>query len=141
MQCHSPGGNQRRATFDQIKVMNIILRLLATAFVAYGLSTMLSGVHIADFKTAIVFALVLAVLNVLIKPVLIILTLPITIVTFGLFLLVINTLIIIITDKLMDSIRIDGFWWALLFAICLSALTSILVSLFTTRNNRAGESY
>jgi len=114
-------------------IMNIIIRLLATAFVAYGLSTMLSGVHMDDFKTAIVFALVLALLNVLLKPILIILTLPITIVTLGLFLLIINTLIIIIADKLMDSIRIDGFWWAFLFAICLSVLSSILVNMFTSK--------
>ena len=99
--------------------MNILLRLLATAFVAYGLSTMLGGVHITDFKSAIIFAIVLAVMNVLLKPILIILTLPITIVTLGLFLLVINTLIILVIDKLMDNIHFDGFWWAFLFAICL----------------------
>lgn len=111
--------------------MNFIIRLLATAFVAYGLSTMLSGVHITDFKTAIVFALVLAVLNAIVKPILIVLTLPITIVTLGLFLLVLNTLMILLADKLMDSIRFDGFWWAFLFSIVLSLLSSILVKLIT----------
>lgn len=111
--------------------MKILIRLLATAFVAYGLSTMLGGVHIDDFKSAVVFSLVLAVMNVILKPILIVLTLPITIVTLGLFLLFINTIIILIIDALMDSIKFDGFWWAFLFAICLSFLSSILVSMIS----------
>lgn len=110
--------------------MNLLIRLLATAFVAYGLSTMLPGVHITDFKSAIIFAIVLAVFNVFLKPILIILTLPITIVTLGIFLLFINTLIIVIIDKLMDNILFDGFWWTFLFAICLSFMSSVLVKMF-----------
>jgi len=121
--------------------MNFIIRLLATAFVAYGLSTVLGGVHISNFKTAILFALVLAVMNVLLKPILIILTLPITIITLGLFLLFINTLIILIIDYLMDSIRFDGFWWTFLFAICLSVLSSILISLLQPKQNNSERGY
>ena len=104
--------------------MNFILRLLITAAIAYGLSNILTGVHIVDFKTAVVFALVLAVLNVLVKPLLILLTLPITILTLGLFLFVINALIIIIADKFIDGIKVDGFFWALLFSLILSILSS-----------------
>ena len=104
--------------------MNFILRLLITAAIAYGLSAILTGVHIADFKTAVIFAIVLAVLNVLVKPLLILLTLPITIFTLGLFLLVINALIIIIADKFIDGIKVDGFFWALLFSIILSIFSS-----------------
>jgi len=104
--------------------MKFIIRLLITAAIAYGLSAILSGVHIIDFKTAIVFALVLAVLNMIVKPLLILLTLPITILTLGLFLFVVNALIIIIADKLMDGIKIDGFLWALLFSFILSAFSS-----------------
>lgn len=121
--------------------MNFLIRLLATAFVAYGLSTMLPGVHIVDFKTAIIFAIVLAVFNVFLKPLLIILTLPITIVTLGIFLLFINTLIIVIIDKLMDSILFDGFWWTFLFAICLSFLSSILVSMFSPQKKDKEQSF
>ncbi len=110
--------------------MNLLLRLLITAAVAYGLTFILSGVHVSDFKAAIVFALVLGLLNILIKPILIILTIPITIVTLGLFLLVINALMILLTDKLLDSVKVDGFWWALIFSLLLSVGSGIAQSLF-----------
>ncbi len=105
--------------------MNFIIRLLITAAIAYGLSMFLSGVHIVDYTHAIIFALVLAVLNAIVKPILIILTLPITILTLGLFLFVVNALIIIFADKLIDGIRVDSFLWALLFSLILSVLNSV----------------
>ena len=71
-------------------------------------------------------ALVLAVLNFLLKPILIILTLPITIVTFGLFLFVINAIIVLVAGKFVNGFSVDGFGWALLFSLLLSLLTSIL---------------
>src|SRR4051812_43112157 len=104
--------------------MNFIIRLLITAVIAYGLSTILTGVHIVDFKTAVIFAFVLAILNGLVKPLLILFTLPITIITLGLFLFVINALIILIADKFIDGIKIDGFFWALIFSLVLSAFSS-----------------
>lgn len=110
--------------------MNFIIRLFITALVAYGLSTLLSGVHIPDFKDALIFALVLGLLNVFIKPILVVLTFPITIITLGLFLFVINTIIILLADKLMDGVTINGFWWALLFSLLLSAISSFAQSLF-----------
>ena len=109
--------------------MNFLIRLLVTAAVAYGLSTILSGVHIPDFKDALIFALVLAVLNLIVKPLLVLLTLPITFVTLGIFLFVINALIILLADKFVSGIKIDGFWWALIFSLILSVLTSLLTSL------------
>ena len=90
----------------------------------------LSGVHIPDFKDALIFALVLGLLNVFIKPILVVLTFPITIITLGLFLFVINTIIILLADKLMDGVTINGFWWALLFSLLLSAISSFAQSLF-----------
>jgi putative membrane protein len=73
--------------------MNFVLRILITAVVAFALSSVLPGIHIHSFGTAIVLSLVLAILNFLLKPILIILTLPITILTFGLFLLIINAIL------------------------------------------------
>ncbi len=108
--------------------MNFLIRILITALVAFGLSYLLDGVHIDKFTTALILALVLAVLNALVKPILIILTLPITIITLGLFLLVINALIIMLGDKFIDGFSVDGFWWALLFSILLSLVSSILYS-------------
>jgi putative membrane protein len=110
--------------------MNVFIRLLITALVAYGLSTILSGVHISQFTTALALALVLALLNTFLKPILVILTLPITVITLGLFLFVINALIILLADKFMDGIQIDGFWWALLFSLLLSAMSTFAQSLF-----------
>jgi putative membrane protein len=73
-----------------------------------------------------VLALVLAVLNFLLKPILIILTLPITILTFGLFLFVINAIIVLVAGEFVNGFRVDGFGWALLFSLLLTLLTSIL---------------
>ncbi|HTR31881.1 MAG TPA: phage holin family protein [Puia sp.] len=106
--------------------MNFLLRLLITAIVAFALSSVLPGIHFHDFWTAIVFSLVLALLNFLLKPILIILTLPITILTFGLFLFVINAIVVLVAGKFVNGFRVDGFGWALLFSLLLSLLTSIL---------------
>jgi putative membrane protein len=108
--------------------MNFLIRIIISALVAFGLSYILKGVHIDGFITALIVALVLAVLNALVKPILILLTLPITIITLGLFLFVINALIILLCDKLIDGFSVDGFWWALLFSILLSIVSSILYS-------------
>lgn len=108
--------------------MNFIIRTIITAVVAYGLTYILSGVHITDFKAALIFALVLAVLNAIVKPIITFLTLPVTIITLGLFLLVINAFVIIIADKLLDSVTVDGFWWALGFSLLLSIVSSALFS-------------
>ncbi|MDB5202289.1 MAG: rane protein of unknown function [Ferruginibacter sp.] len=109
--------------------MNFLLRLLITAAVAFGLSRVLSGVHIPDFKDAFILALVLALLNTFIRPLLVLFTLPITIFTLGIFLFVINALIILLADKFIGGIRIDGFFWALIFSLILSFASSILQKL------------
>ena len=106
--------------------MNFLLRIVITAIVAFGLSAVMRGVHIDTFWTALVFSLVLAILNALLKPILIILTLPITIFTFGLFLFVINAAIVLLAGNFVNGFRVDSFGWALLFSLLLSILTSIL---------------
>lgn len=113
--------------------MNFIIRLIITGAVAFGLASFLPGIHIDSFWTAIVLALVLAILNLVVKPILIILTLPITILSFGLFLFVINALIILLAGKFINGFVVDGFWWALLFSLLLSIISSILRPL---RNER-----
>lgn len=104
--------------------MNILLRIIISAVVAFGLSYVLAGVHIDSFVTAFILAIALSLLNIFVKPLLIILTLPITIFTLGLFLFVINALIILLAAKFIAGFRVDGFWWALLFSLLLSVLTS-----------------
>lgn len=106
--------------------MKFIMRIVVTSIVAFGLSKIMSGIHVVDFWTAIVLAMVLALLNVLIKPVLILFTLPFTLVTLGLFLFVINAAIILIADALVDGFQVDSFGWALGFSLLLSVVTSLL---------------
>jgi putative membrane protein len=106
--------------------MNIIMRIIVTSIVAFGLSYILSGVHFDTFTSAIVLAIVLAILNAIVKPILVFITFPITVVTLGLFLFVINALIILLADKFIRGFNVDGFWWALLFSLLLSIVTSVL---------------
>src|ERR1700712_750393 len=107
--------------------MRFLINLLITAIAVYILSKFLQPhVVINSFGTAIVFALVLAFLNSIVKPLIIILTLPITILTLGLFLLVINVLIILLADHFVSGINIDGFLWAFIFGLLLSVITPVL---------------
>ncbi|MEJ7769261.1 MAG: phage holin family protein [Chitinophagaceae bacterium] len=106
--------------------MKFIIRLVITGAMAFLLASFLPGIHIDTFWTAIVLALVLAILNAIIKPILIVLTLPITLVTFGLFLFVINALIILMAGGFINGFIVDGFWWALLFSLLLSIISSLL---------------
>lgn len=83
------------------------------------------------FSSAIIFAIVLGVLNIFVKPILGLFGLPLTIITLGLFALVINALIILIADYFIDSMVVDGFWWALIFSVLLSFVTSLANSMFS----------
>ena len=110
--------------------MRWLINLLITAVVVYVLSKLLEPhVVINSFTTAIIFALVLALLNAIVKPLLVILTLPVTIITLGLFLLVINIIIIKMADGFVSGIHIDGWLWALIFGFLISVLSSILQKL------------
>lgn len=116
--------------------MKTIINLLITAAVAYGLTFILDGVHFVGFGTAIIFALVLGLLNFFVKPILKILGLPLTIITLGLFSFVINAAIILIAAHFIDNMTVDGFWWALIFSIALSLVTSIISGLFTSDDKK-----
>lgn len=108
--------------------MKTLLQLILTAIIVLVLSNILGGVEVSDFFTALVVAAILALLNIFVKPILLIFTLPVTVLTFGLFLLVINALIILIADALVGGFRVDGFWWAIGFSILLSILQSLIFS-------------
>ncbi|ASK29931.1 hypothetical protein CEY12_07350 [Chryseobacterium sp. T16E-39] len=111
--------------------MNLIIRLLITAVVAFLLTKILPGVHFEGFSAAIIFAVVLGLLNLFVKPILSLFGLPLTIITLGLFALVINALIILLADYFIDSMVVDGFWWAFIFSIALSLITSLANSMFS----------
>lgn len=109
--------------------MNWIIKLLLNAVAVFILAHLLSGVSVDGYVGALIVAVVLSLLNLLVKPILVIFTLPATILTLGLFLLVINAVIILLADKLIDGFAVANFWWALLFSILLSILQSLLHSL------------
>ena len=106
--------------------MKLLIRLFLSAIAVMLASYLLPGVTTEGFLVAILVAAVLGLLNAVIKPVLIILTIPITIVTLGLFLLVINALIILLADSLVPGFEVNGFWWALIFSFLLTLLNTIL---------------
>lgn len=119
--------------------MNFIVKLLVSSIAVVITAYFLDGVTIGNnqffntgspelnkFTTAVLVAVVLAFLNTIVKPILTILSLPITFFTLGLFLLVINGLIILFADKLVDGFKVDGFWTALWFSIVLWFVHGIL---------------
>jgi len=106
--------------------MNFLIKILVIAGVSFGLSHVLTGIHIDTFWTAFVFAVVLAILNIFLKPVLIILTLPVTILTLGLFLFVVNAIVVLLASRFVNGISIANFWWGLLFSLLLSIIVSVL---------------
>ncbi|PJJ09518.1 putative membrane protein [Flavobacterium sp. 1] len=108
--------------------MNLILRIIITAGLVFVIAHFLPGVHVAGPFTAMVVAVVLGLLNIFIKPIMVLLTLPFTIVTLGLFLLVINALVIVLCTKIVGGFTVDTFWVAMFFSIILSISQSIAYS-------------
>jgi len=108
--------------------MKTLVKIIISAFAVIISSYLLHGVNVDSFLTALIVAAVLAVLNSIVKPILILFTIPITFFTFGLFLLVINAAIIMLTSHIVPGFKVDGFWWALGFSIILSLVTALLES-------------
>lgn len=99
--------------------MQILIQWLLSALAIMVAAYLLPGVKIDGFFAGLVAAVVIGLINTFIKPVLIILTLPINILTLGLFTLVINALLIMLASSLVPGFQVAGFGWALLFSILL----------------------
>ncbi|MCU0398589.1 MAG: phage holin family protein [Cyclobacteriaceae bacterium] len=115
--------------------MNGVIRFLLNGLAVMLTAYLLPGVHVEHYGYALLVALLLAIVNAVIKPVLVILTIPITFVTLGLFLLVINALMILLVDWLVPGFEVDGFWWALGFSLILSLFNSLFNDLTKQKNN------
>lgn len=109
--------------------MNFLIKLLLSTISVILASYILPGVTVDGFLMAFIAAVFLSLLNVTLKPILILFTIPITFFTLGLFLLVINALMILIVDYFLDGFRVDGFWWALAFSLILSIINALLEDL------------
>lgn len=106
--------------------MNFLINLFVNGVAVYLASMILPGVKVDGFIPAIIVALVLGLINAFLKPLLLLLTLPINVLTLGLFTFVINALVIIIADKFIGSFAVSNFWWALIFSLVLSFVAAIL---------------
>lgn len=117
--------------------MRILLKILVLSLAVFFASYILKGVYLDGFPTAILVAVVLSVLNALVRPVFVLLTIPFTLITFGLFLLVINAVMILLTDFVLDGFHVDGFMTALLFSIIISVSTWILEAIANPKKNNS----
>jgi putative membrane protein len=113
--------------------MQIILKFILIAMAVMGIAWLIPGVVVASFVSALWVALILSILNLILKPILIILTIPVTILTFGLFLLVINGLIIWITSSLLSGFHVPTFGKAIIFSLLLSAGTYLIELIISNR--------
>ncbi|NRB83060.1 MAG: phage holin family protein [Winogradskyella sp.] len=116
--------------------MNTVVKLLLNALAVFALSEILNGVEVNGYLGAVIVAVVLSILNLLVKPILVILTLPVTMLTLGFFLFIVNALIVLLADKLVDGFRVDGLWTAVMFSILLCVVQSVLQSFIKTEKKK-----
>src|SRR5271165_2819916 len=109
--------------------MRLILIWILNALALLAVAYFMPGVHIAGFVSALIAALVLAFVNTLIRPLLVLLTLPVTIITLGLFIFVINGLLFWLVGSLLQGFAVDGFLHAIFGAILYSVFSWVLASL------------
>jgi putative membrane protein len=107
--------------------MNYIIKILIVALSVFVAAEILPGIQVLDFKWALLVAILLSFLNAILKPILVFMTIPATVVTLGLFLFVINACIILVADYIIKTaFEVSGFWWALLFSVLVSVLSSFI---------------
>ncbi|OGF25625.1 hypothetical protein A2303_01030 [Candidatus Falkowbacteria bacterium RIFOXYB2_FULL_47_14] len=111
--------------------MEILISWAISALIILAAGYLLPGIKISGFFSALLVALVLGIINAFIKPLLLLLTLPINILTLGLFTLVINALLVMLVAAIVPGFQVKNFWWALLFSVCLWAANWLMSRVFT----------
>lgn len=109
--------------------MKLLIRLVISTIAVLVTDLLLDGVHLGEFPAALWVAIVLGFLNAVVRPLLILLTLPVTLVTLGLFVLVINAGMVMLTAQLLDGFHVRNFWWALAFSVVLWAVQGFLLAI------------
>lgn len=109
-------------------MIGILINWVISAMVIFSIAYVIPGVHVLDFTTALVVALILGIINAFLKPILLILTLPINILTLGLFTFVLNAILIILVSNIVPGFTVDGFIWALIFGVILSIANTAVYS-------------
>lgn len=107
----------------------VVFKIILSAISVFVAAQILPGVHLDGFGTALVVAVVLAIVNTFIRPLVIILTLPINILTLGLFTFVIIGMLVWAVTLIVPGFHIDGFWWAVAFALVLAIVNGFLNTL------------
>ncbi len=107
-----------------------LIRLVLQSVAVFVAAYMIPGIYLVDFWNALLGALILSVVIITIKPILLLLTLPITFFTMGLFLLVINALMVMLVDYFVKGFSVDGFWTAMIFSIVISVVYWVLDGIF-----------
>ena len=106
--------------------MKTLIHFIVSALAILVTAYILPGVHVDGIVAALVLAVVLGVINTILRPILVFLTLPLTIVTLGLFILVINGLLVMLASYIVPGFTVASFWWALLFGIGLAIVSWVL---------------
>lgn len=109
--------------------MNLLIRFLLSGVAVMLTAYLLPGVHVTDYWAALLVAALVSFANLVIRPLLVVFTIPITVLTLGLFLLVINAILILGVDYFVRDFQVDGFWWALAFSLILSIFNSLFADL------------
>lgn len=107
-------------------MMKLLVKWATLTLAIYVLATYTPAMTIAEPKVAVFAALALGLLNVLVKPILKLLTFPITLITFGLFSIIINGLMLIIVPRFVTGVVVNGFWWGVAGAAIISLITSVI---------------
>lgn len=110
-------------------MVSLILHWVLNALALFIVAKILPGFMLTDFGSALIAVLVIGLVNALIRPILLLLTLPVTVLTFGLFALVINALMLMLASQFTPGFKVDGFMWAFIGSILLSLVATILHSL------------
>lgn len=111
--------------------MNILLKWLLMTISIMTAAYLLPGVTVQSFWAALVTALVLGLINAVLRPILLVLTFPLTVVTLGLFILVLNGLLVLLTSAIVDGFSVMNIWWAMLFSIVFSIISFVFNQIFT----------
>ncbi len=119
-------------------MITLIVKLLINALAIFLVGSFLPGIHVSTYMTALIVALVLGVLNMLVRPILFLITLPINILTLGLFTFVLNGLMFWAVSLFILDFKIDGFWWAVIGAIIVSIVSTIGDRLFLGADGKVG---
>ena len=109
--------------------MGLVLYLIINTIAVFVASKILPGIHVESIVMALLVAIVLGVINVFLKPLLVILTLPINLLTLGLFIFVINAFLVLLVSWIVPGFTVDNFLWALAFSLIVSLVSSFLSKL------------